>query len=321
MQAIVITQPGSPEVLQLEERQTPVPKAKEVLIDVRAAGVNRPDIFQRKGNYPAPDGIVADIPGLEVAGIVVSIGDQVRRWKVGDKVCCLVAGGGYATRVTADEDMCLSVPAGLSFSEAAALPETVYTVWDNVFRRGKLKGGEGLLVHGGSGGIGSTAIQLAKAFGAAVYTTVGSAEKAEFCRHLGADVVINYRTNDFYEALKMEKIHVVLDSIGGDYFERNIELLAPDGRLVYINAMKGQHVSLSIVKMMQKRISITGSTLRARDLVFKQGLTSDVLRHVWPIVGTAFRPQIYKEIPLEEAAQAHHMMESGDVFGKIVLVN
>lgn len=320
MKTIVITRAGDPDVLQMQERAIPEIAEHEVLIRVKAAGINRPDIFQRKGHYPAPAGVVEDIPGLEVAGIVTQMGTAVTEWKVGDKVCCLVAGGGYAEYVAAHQDMCLPIPERISFEEAAILPETVYTVWDNVFRRGALQKDESILIHGGAGGIGSTAIQLAKAFGARVLTTVSSDKKEAYCRQLGADNVVNYRKNDFPEALREEKVNVVLDSIGGDYFQKNLDLLAADGRLVYINAMKGHKVELNILKLMQKRILITGSTLRARDLSFKIPLTRDIYRHVWPLIGKSLHPQLFKVFPLENAPEAHELMENGAFLGKLALI-
>ncbi|HLS95152.1 MAG TPA: NAD(P)H-quinone oxidoreductase [Sphingobacterium sp.] len=320
MKAVVITSFGDENVLQVKERSLPDVQETEVLLEVKAAGVNRPDIFQRKGNYPAPDGVVQDIPGLEVAGIISSVGRKVTEWKEGDAVCCLVAGGGYASHIVVDQDMCLPVPGGLNLAEAAALPETVFTVWDNVFRRGALAAGETLLVHGGTGGIGSTAIQLAKAFGANVYTTVGSDQKGAFCKELGADAVANYKREDFSEVFRNKEINVVLDSIGGGYFEKNIELLSPDGRLIYINAVEGAHVKLNLMKLMRKRITVTGSTLRARDLAFKVQLAREIQTYVWPLIGTRFRPRIYKELPLADAPEAHRLMEGGEVMGKIVLI-
>ncbi|NGM63965.1 NAD(P)H-quinone oxidoreductase [Sphingobacterium sp. SGR-19] len=320
MRAIVITKPGDLDVLQVQERAKPAIGKDEVLIQVKAAGINRPDIFQRKGKYPAPVGVVEDIPGLEVAGIITRVGRAVTERKVGERVCCLVAGGGYAEYVTAHQDMCLSIPEGIGFEEAAILPETVYTVWDNVFRRGALQKGESILIHGGAGGIGSTAIQLAKAFGAKVLTTVSSDEKEAYCRQLGADNTVNYRESDFWEVLGEEKINVVLDSIGGSYFQKNIDLLDTDGRLVYINAVKGHKVELNILKLMQKRILITGSTLRARDLSFKISLTREIHQHVWPLIGKSFRPQLFKTFPLENAAEAHELMENGTFLGKLALV-
>ncbi|MGO1243420.1 MAG: NAD(P)H-quinone oxidoreductase [Sphingobacterium sp.] len=320
MHAIVITKFGGPEVLEFVRRVTPPVRDDEVLVAVKAAGVNRPDVFQRKGNYPAPPGVVADIPGLEVAGMVVALGKRVTRWSVGDRVCALVGGGGYATHVAVHQDICLPVPVGLSYAQAAILPENIYTVWDNVFRRGRLSAADGILVHGGSGGIGSTTIQLAKAFGARVFTTSSTPEKCKYCTELGADRTVNYKESDFYAVLQHERIDVILDSLAGDYFEKNIDLLAPDGRLVYINATQGAKVPLNIFKVMQKRLLITGSTLRARDTGFKAELTESIFTHIWPFLGQKFRPQVFKEIPLEDAAEAHRLMESGNFFGKIVLV-
>ncbi len=320
MKAVVISQFGGPEVLKIEERPRPVVHPQEVLVNVRAAGVNRPDVFQRKGNYPAPKDSVADIPGLEIAGVIEAIGSDVTAWKIGDEVCALVSGGGYASYVAVHEDMCLPIPMGMRLEEAASLPETVYTVWDNVFRRGLLKRGENFLVHGGAGGIGSTAIQLAKIFGATVYTTVSSEEKSAYCRKLGADYIVNYNNEDFAEQWKGIGIDVVLDSIGGAYFDKNISLLADDGRLVYINAMQGGKVELNIFKMMQKRLSITGSTLRVRDLHFKKQLTKDIREKLWPVMGREFKTAIFKRFSFQDASEAHRIMESGDFCGKLILV-
>lgn len=320
MKAVVITEFGGPEVLMVQERERPTIGPEEVLIAVKAAGINRPDHFQRKGNYPAPAGVVADIPGLEVAGIIEEVGSAVTKWKIGDQVCSLVAGGGYAGYIATHASMCLPIPVGLSFAEAAILPETIYTVWDNLFRRGQLIAGEGVLIHGGSGGIGSTAIQLAKAFGARVFTTVGDAAKGAYCEKLGADVVVPYKEQDFAAILKEERVDVVLDSIGGSYFSKHIDMLAPDGRLIHVNAVGGVKVELHILKMMQKRLLLTGSTLRARDLSFKIQLTKAVYDNVWPLIGQKFHPQLYKTFPLKDAAKAHELLESGDFLGKLALV-
>lgn len=320
MKAVIITSFGAPEVLQIQERAIPVVLKDEVLVRVKAAGVNRPDVFQREGNYPAPKGAPADIPGLEIAGIVEAVGEEVTQWHIGDKVCALVSGGGYAEYVTVPSGHCLPIPSNLDFIEAASIPETVFTVWNNVFQRGNLKSQENLLVHGGTSGIGITAIQLAKAFGANVFTTAGTEEKCKACLDLGADVCINYKENDFEKALSNYNIDIILDMVGGDYFEKNMNVLAAEGRLVYINAMQGNTVKLNIMKMMQKRISITGSTLRARDKAFKTMLTKSVLEHVWPIIlNGQFKPIIYKVFPIEQAAQAHYLMESSTHIGKIVL--
>lgn len=322
MKAIIISNPGPASVLQIAERPKPRPKTNEVLIQVIAAGVNRPDVAQRQGHYPAPAGVCPDIPGLEVAGIVAACGPDVSRWKVGDRVCALSAGAGYAEFVAVDGGQCLPVPNGLTFVEAAGLPETVFTVWHNVFQRGKLQIGENLLIHGGSSGIGITAIQLAKAFGAMVIVTVGSEEKGASCLKLGADRYINYKTQNFDAELAPNSVDVVLDMIGAEYFQKNIDLLKPDGRLVYINAMKGSQVDLDLWKVMQKRINITGSTLRARDSGFKIALAQEIEKFVWPIIeaGT-FKPMVYKTFPLAEAAAAHALMESSMHIGKIILIN
>lgn len=320
MNAVVITAYGGPESLTLAERPEPMPLDQEVLIKVHAAGINRPDIFQRKGHYPAPAGTVPDIPGLEVAGIVERCGSGVTRWKRGDRVCALLAGGGYAEYATVNAALCLPIPDCLSFIQAACLPETVFTVWHNVFQRGKLQAGETLLVHGGSGGIGITAIQLAVQFGAMVYTTAGSEEKCRFCEQLGAIRCVNYRETDFAEVLSGVPIHVVLDSIGAPYFERHMALLAEEGRLVFINAEEGRHVSMDVMKVMHKRLTLTGSTLRARDVAFKGALSATIEKHVWPLVANGtFRPVIHRSFPLAQAPEAHRTMESGDFIGKLAL--
>ncbi|WP_223583428.1 NAD(P)H-quinone oxidoreductase [Sphingobacterium sp. GVS05A] len=320
MKAVVISRPGDPEVLTVEELERPKIEDMEVLIAVRAAGVNRPDVFQRKGNYPAPPGVDPRIPGLEVAGVIVEKGSLVDSWNIGDSVCALVAGGGYASYVSVYQGHCLPIPGNLSFEEAAALPETVFTVWDNVFRRGKLQSGEHFLVHGGAGGIGSTAIQLGALFGAEVYTTVSSEEKGLFCQSLGASKVINYTTQDFQEVLAGLGVDVILDSIGGAYFEKNINLLNPDGRLVYINAMQGAKAEINLLKLMQKRILLTGSTLRARDHHFKETLRNEIWAEVWPkIISGDFKPRLFCVLPYHEAAKAHQLMEDSNLLGKIVL--
>lgn len=322
MNAIVITSHGGPQVLKSKEVVIPVPKENEVLISVKAAGVNRPDIAQRQGKYPAPVGAPADIPGLEVAGIITECGDAVSRWKKGDEVCALLAGGGYADFSVVDEGQCMRIPEGLTFAEAASLPETVFTVWHNVFQRGNLQPGEHFLVHGGSSGIGITAIQLAKAFGAVVYATAGSDEKCAACLDLGADVCVNYKEQDFDSALNPNSIDVILDMIGGDYFPKNISLLRPEGRLVFINAMKGNSPELNIMQLMQKRISITGSTLRSRATTFKAALARKIEQHVWPLINTGkFKPVIYRSFAMRDADKAHELMESSNHIGKIVLVN
>ena len=308
MKAIIVSEPGGPDVLHLQDYPTPEPGSEEVLIAVKAAGLNRADVSQRKGNYPPPPGAPATIPGLEVAGVVAQCGAGVTQWKPGDKVCALLAGGGYAEYVAVKEGQCLPVPEGWSFAQAACLPETVCTVWSNVFQRGGLQPGESLLVHGGSSGIGITAIQLAKAKGATVFVTVGSDEKGKACLELGANKYINYNTQDFEKELP-EGVDVILDMIGGDYLPKNINILHPEGRLVYINSMKGSHAELNIPKVMQKRLTITGSTLRSREYAFKKALIADVLENVYPIINAGqFKPVIYKTFSFEEALEAHRLM-------------
>ncbi|WP_031528234.1 NAD(P)H-quinone oxidoreductase [Dyadobacter crusticola] len=327
MKVVTITEPGDPGVLQVMEREMPQPKATEVLIKVYAAGVNRPDVMQRQGKYPPPPGAPADVPGLEVAGEIVETGSEVTEWKPGDKVCALLTGGGYAEYAVAQSGHCLPIPADFDYAEAASLPETVFTVWHNVFQRGNLKAGEHLLVHGGSSGIGITAIQLAKAFGAQVFTTAGSKEKCAACSRLGADICIPYKDEDFEEILKEHGVDVILDMIGGDYIPKNIRLLREDGRLVFINTMKGGKVKpgadqVDFSLIMRKRLLVTGSTLRNRDVAFKSQLAAEIREKVWPIMESgAFKPVIFREFPLHDAAQAHELMESSGHIGKIILIN
>ena len=320
MQAIVITQPGGPDVLKILEKPIPSPASNEVLIRVKAAGVNRPDVFQRKGGYPPPAGVPADIPGLEVAGIVETCGNEVQRWQPGDAVCALLGGGGYAEYVVVDSRHCLPVPAGWSFTEAASLPETVFTVWHNVFQRGALQRGETLLVHGGSSGIGITAIQLGRACGARVFATAGTPEKCAACEALGAERAINYKTEDFAEILQAEGVDVILDMIGGDYIAKNIKILKPDGRLVFINAMQGTKGEFNALDMMRRRLTITGSTLRLRSPDFKAKLAAEIEQHVWPLLETGqFKPVVFQIFKLSQAAQAHALLESSRHIGKIML--
>lgn len=321
MKAVIITKYGKPDVLHLADRPTPAPIEDEILIAVKAAGLNRADIFQRKGHYPAPPGVPADVPGLEVAGIVEACGPNVTMWKRGDQVCALLAGGGYAEYVNVQEGQCLAIPPNLSFAEAASLPETVFTVWSNVFERGTLQPGETLLVHGGSSGIGITAIQIAKALGSKVVVTVGSEEKGKNCLQLGADQYINYKTDDFETVLKDEGVNVILDMIGGDYVPKNLNILKPDGRLVYINTAGGNMANLNMAQVMQKRLTITGSTLRSREYTFKKKLAKTVQHYIWPLIEAGkFKPVIYKQFPFAEAATAHQLMEDGEHTGKIILV-
>ncbi len=320
MKAVVITQFGGPEVLQVADVPVPRINPKQVLIKVVAAGVNRPDVFQRKGNYPAPGGVPADIPGLEVAGYISEVGEEVSSVKVGDRVMALVGGGGYAEYVAAEEGCCLPVPAGISFEQAASLPENVYTVWHNVFERGQLCAGEKFLVHGGAGGIGYTAVQLAKLSGAEVFTTVGSERKVDFVRALGADHAVQYKKADFGDMWSEQKIDVILDSIGGAYFDKNIRLLNEEGRLVYINAVDGAQVSLNLFKVMQKRIVLTGSTLRSRDMAFKSRLTRVIEKQVLPwIADGQFVTKIDRVFSYRQASEAHVYMEDNQHLGKIVL--
>ncbi|MEX6689190.1 NAD(P)H-quinone oxidoreductase [Danxiaibacter flavus] len=322
MKAVLITQPGAPEVLKLQEYAEPKPGDDEVLIKVKAAGLNRADVAQRQGNYPPPPGAPVDVPGMEVSGVVTECGIAVTMWKPGDEVCALIAGGGYAEYVAVKEGQCLPVPGGISLADAAGLPETIFTVWSNVFQRGSLQPGENLLVHGGSSGIGITAIQLAHAFGSRVFVTVGSEDKGKACLELGANKYINYRTQDFEQELKSEGVDVILDMIGGAYFSKNINILNPGGRLVYINFMKGKMAELDLAKLMQKRLLVTGSTLRGREYGYKKALAEEILLRVWPLFESGeFKPVTYKTFSFNEAAEAHMLMESSDHIGKIILVN
>ncbi len=323
MTCIEIAAPGGPEVLRPATRPVPVPAASEVLVKVAAAGVNRPDVLQRKGGYPPPPG-ASDIPGLELAGTVVALGAGVDGLAVGDRVCALVAGGGYAEYCPVPAPLALPVPKGFDMVMAAAVPETTFTVWTNVFERGRLKAGETLLVHGGSSGIGTIAIQLAHAFGAAVLTTVGNAEKAAACERLGARLAINYREQDFVEAVREATggagVNLVLDMVGGDYIARNLEVLATEGRLVQIAFLQGSKVAFDFLPMMLKRLTITGSTLRPRTVAQKAAIAAALRQQVWPLMeaGTV-KPVIHATLPLAEAAQAHTMMEESRHIGKIVL--
>lgn len=322
MKAIVISKPGDSSVLQIQERPVPQPAEDEVLIRVMAAGVNRPDVAQRKGNYPPPPGASEDIPGLEVAGVIEKVGSAIKQWQPGESVCALITGGGYAEYAIANAESCLPLTSGFTFAEAASLPETVFTVWHNVFQRGRLQIGEKLLVHGGSSGIGITAVQIARALGATVFATAGSEEKCRACLALGAKECINYKTTDFEEVLKEKGIDVILDMIGGDYILKNIRLLNTEGRLVFINAMRGEHAEIKVHDIMRKRLTITGSTLRNRAKEFKAALTAEVKKHVWPLLENgSFKPVIYKVFSLKDAAKAHELMESSEHIGKIVLTN
>jgi NADPH2:quinone reductase len=323
MTAIAIRAPGPPDVLVPQRRELPQPGEGEVLVKVAAAGVNRPDVMQRQGLYPPPKG-ATDIPGLEIAGEVVALGAGVTRWKRGDAVMALVVGGGYAEYCPAHESHALPLPPGLTRVEAAAIPETFFTVWHNVFERGRLQAGETLLVHGGSSGIGTAAIQLAKAFGARVITTAGSAEKCEACRRLGADVAVNYKSEDFVAATKAATAghgaDVVLDMVGGDYIERNYEAAAVEGRVVQIAFQGSPKATVDFRRIMLKRLTHTGSTLRARSVADKGAIARAVESHVLPLLaGGKVRPVIDTTFPLAQASAAHARMEASSHIGKIVL--
>ncbi|MGE6995246.1 NAD(P)H-quinone oxidoreductase [Pseudomonas sp. NPDC047961] len=314
---------GGPECLRMAEGPVPEPGPHDVLVRVAYAGINRPDVFQRSGSYPPPAD-ASPLLGLEISGEIVALGADVSGWKVGDQVCALTPGGGYAEYCVAPAEHCLPVPAGLSLLEAAALPETYFTVWSNVFERGALQPGEAFLVHGGSSGIGLTAIQLAKQFGATVYTTVGSSEKADACRRAGADRVINYHEEDFVEVLKQDTdgsgVNVILDMVGGDYIPRNIKSLAVEGRLVQIAFLKGSRVELDTAPIMRKRLTFTGSTLRPRSRAEKADIAQALQDKVWPLLDQGLcHPVIHATFPLEEAAEAHRLMESSKHIGKIML--
>ncbi len=314
---------GAPSVMKIADAPVPSVRSGEVLIEVEYAGVNRPDVAQRKGEYPPPPG-ASPIMGLEVAGKIVAIAPDVTQWRVGDAVCALTAGGGYAEYCAVAAPHCLPIPKGLSVLEAAAIPETYFTVWTNVFDRGALKRGESFLVHGGSSGIGITAIQLAKAFGAKVFTTVGNDEKAAACKTLGADVAFNYKTEDWakelFTATEKRGVDVILDMVGGSYTNKNLRSLAPNGRLVQIAFLEGQKVEIELAPIMMKRLNVTGSTLRPRTIPEKAAIAKALFDNVWPLLekGVA-KPVIFKVFPLGEVANAHTLMESSAHIGKIML--
>lgn len=320
MTAIEIAAPGGPEVLTPAKRPVPVPGHGEVLIEVAYAGVNRPDALQRAGAYAPPPG-ASDLPGLEAAGRIASLGAGVTDWQVGDEVCALLPGGGYAEYVVTPAAQCLPVPAGLNLREAACLPETVFTVWSNVVMRGGLTAGEVFLVHGGSSGIGTTAIQIASALGARVFATAGSAEKCAACERLGAERAINYRDEDFVEVLRgAGGADLILDMVGGDYIPRNLRALKTDGRLVQIAFLGGPKVELNFAQVMTRRLTITGSTLRPQSDLAKARIAEAVRAHVWPMIEAGrMRPVMDQEVPLADAAKAHARMESSAHIGKIVL--
>lgn len=323
MRAVEITEPGGPDVLKPTTRPVPRPGQGEILIKVAAAGVNRPDVVQRQGLYPPPKG-ASDLPGLEIAGTVADVGNGAEGFAVGDTVTALVPGGGYAEYCLADAAVALPVPQGVSLTEAAGLPETVFTVWTNVFERAGLKGGERILIHGGTSGIGTTAIQLCVAHGARVFATAGSDEKVAACESLGAEKAINYKTQDFAAEIAQltdgEGVDVILDMVGGPYVERNIQSLRLDGRLVNIAFLQGPKVEINLLPMMLKRLTLTGSTLRPRSVMEKAAIASAVRAQVWPWIETGrFKPVIDSHFPLEEAAKAHERMEGSGHIGKILL--
>ena len=323
MTAIVIREPGGPDVLVPAERPTPQPAEEEILVAVAAAGVNRPDVMQRMGKYPPPHG-APDIPGLEISGTVVRLGSRVSRWKEGDRVVALVSGGGYAEFCAVHESNALPLPVPLTLVEGAGLPETTFTVWHNVFQRGQLRAGEWLLVHGGTSGIGTTAIQLAKSLGASVATTAGTDEKCRAAGQLGADLAVNYRTEDFVsavrEATQGRGADVILDMVGGDYLARNIGIAAEDGRIVQISTLAGALAQIDLWKLLARRLTLTGSTLRSRPVAFKAALAREIEERVWPIIAQgSYRPVIDRVFPLAQAADAHRRMDAGEHIGKIIL--
>ena len=323
MRAVEIAQPGGPEVLKITERPVPAPRPGEILIKVAAAGVNRPDVMQRMGKYPVPPD-ASDLPGLEVAGEVVAKGAAVTMWQPGDKVCALVHGGGYAEYCVAPEVQALPVPKGLSLVEAASLPETFFTVWGNVYDRGRLAPGESLLVQGGTSGIGVTAIQMAAATGNRVFATAGSDEKCAACVRLGAEKAINYRTQDFAAEIKAatggKGVDVILDMVGGDYVPKELKVLADDGRLVFIAFLRGSKTELDINEVLRRRLIVTGSTLRPRPVEFKGYLARNLREKIWPLIEAGrIKPEIYRTFPLAQAGEAHRLMETSAHIGKLVL--
>lgn len=323
MRAVEISRPGGPEVLKVTDFATPAPKPNEILVKVAAAGVNRPDVLQRMGLYPVPPD-ASPLPGLEIAGEIAEVGANVKQWKRGDKVCALANGGGYAEFCAVPEAQALPVPRGLSMAEAASLPETCFTVWGNVYDRGKLTPGETLLVQGGSSGIGVTAIQMAAATGNRVFATAGSDEKVQACVKLGAEKAFNYKTQDWVAEVRAatggKGANVILDMVGGDYVPRELKCLAEEGRLVFIAFLRGPKTELDIAQVMQKRLNITGSTLRPRSTEFKGHLAKNLREKIWPLIEAGrIKPQVYRTFPLAEAGEAHRLMESSQHIGKIVL--
>ena len=320
MKVIEIVEPGGPSVLKSSVRSIPKPKRNEVLIKISYAGINRPDVLQRSGSYLPPPG-ASDLPGLEASGIIFAIGDNVTNWEVGDEVCALLPGGGYAEYAVTQASHCLPVPTGMSLKQAAALPETLFTVWSNVFQRGGLKPNEKFLVHGGSSGIGTMAIQLANLFGSEVYATAGSEAKCSACEELGAIRAINYNKEDFLEVIKsIGGVHLILDMVGGAYIEKNIKALVDDGRLVQIAFLKGAKVELNFAQIMTRRLTVTGSTLRPQSDLSKSQIASELLEKIWPLLSTGrINPVINSVFDLNDVSSAHLLMESSKHIGKIVL--
>lgn len=321
MKTVVFDDYGAADVLYIKNLKKPTPKPDEVLIKVAAAGLNRADIAQRKGHYPAPKGTPENILGLEVSGTVKAKGNQVHDWKEGDEVCALLPGGGYSEYVTIDAGSCLPVPKNYSLVDAASIPEALFTVWHNVFQRGQLKKGQDVLIYGGSGGIGSMAIQLLSLYNANPITLASTPEKVEFCKSLGAHKVLNYKTENLIDNLGANSLDLILDSFGGEYLNINIELLRPEGRMVYINAMQGSKTHINLFKMLQKRLWITGSTLRSRPFDFKKGLANEIRVKAFPLIeNPKFKNMTNYKFPVEEVVEAHRLMDSRDFTGKIVLV-
>ena len=323
MQAIMILSPGRPEVLTLVRRPLPDIRSNEVLIKVAAAGINRPDVLQRKGLYPPPPD-ASEIPGLEVSGTIVALGKEVSHWQIGDSVCALVTGGGYAEYCAAPALNCLSIPKGIDLVEAASLPETFFTVWSNVFDRGQLKAGDSLLVHGGASGIGVAAIQITSALGHRVFTTAGNQEKCMACEKLGAEKAINYRTEDFVAIIKsltnQQGVNIILDMVAGDYIPKNIDILAQHGRLLIIAFLGGSKATIDFNQVLRRQLTITGSTLRSQSVEFKAQIADALKKKIWPLLeAKRIRPVIHTTFPLHEATKAHALMESNSHIGKIVL--
>lgn len=324
MKAVVITEAGAPEDLKIKERSKPKIGKNEILIKVRAIGINRPDIAQREGKYPAPEGVPKDIPGLEVSGWVAELGENVKTWEIGDKICALLAGGGYAEYVAAPKEQCLTIPEGLSLEEAASLPETFFTVWNNIFQIGKFIKDETVLVHGGSSGIGVAAIQMVKAMDGQVIATAGSEEKCETCLELGASLAINYKKQDFETKIKehlgSKRVDIVLDMVGGSYTMKNLRLLNKKGRLIMINAMENRMGEVDLLRIMTHQLVITGSTLRPQSKEYKGHIATQLMEEIWPLFPDKIKPVIHTAFPMAEAAEAHRLLESSKHIGKILLL-